>query len=253
MNSKLLLLSVVTGSLAIAPVRPSVATQDPLRFQHRTNRYEGVTGSDVTADRVQLISLTGQIEESSGAPVVLRARFFVEGAGAVRLTARDLLGMAHYWMRPADTLWTGGWQEFAPWPTHAVLDRLRLRPTDLGIVAERPGSPKSPPVFLPVMLYHTRPLLRPTRYQAVLRPLEAFRYATIRLLDCSRERDPDLCDSGVLVSSEELGPLRPGTPVEVELDLGGRRPGRYRLEFRARLQQAPDIVVRSFSLLHPPN
>src|SRR5262249_36309923 len=71
----------------------------------------------------------------------------------VLVAAREIIDTKHYLMQSRQAKWNvGTWNDFSPWPTKDVIDRLDLDPTNIAVLASYRDDNTSP-VYLPVNVF----------------------------------------------------------------------------------------------------
>jgi hypothetical protein len=241
------------GVLALAA--PSLA-QD-VAYRLRANREEGLRNIRTSGEGgLRLLSFVAARE-----PVrlvdqpVLKVRFFLAQPRQVFITAVELRrhGTSHYLMRPVQTRWPGGWQQFAPWPTADVLAHAKIEPAQLGVLArldedldDGSGS------IVPVIVYAGQPPARASRYVAHFLPrntLSRVNYSVENVRTGARVIDNSLCED----RPGKAAPCRPGNvPFELELDLAAHLAGDYRLVIDTREHGRASGPSQQYFFRHEP-
>jgi hypothetical protein len=123
------------------------------------NRLEGTTIRKDALEDFTLVSIEGPVEPFA-TNANLNVRFYLPhssdgGQRAVFVEAVELEDSFHYFMQAKGVHWKeGDWNVFKPWPTSSVIDRLGIRPDNLGVRAgyQIPGKPK---VYVPATVRAT--------------------------------------------------------------------------------------------------
>jgi hypothetical protein len=224
----------VAGALFAAVTLSAPLGASDLRYQVRDdNREEGLRDLPTAGgSSLRLLSFIAWREAVRLADrPVLKLRFYLSEPRTVFLTAVELRrhGPSHYQMRPTRTHWAAGWQEFASWPTAAVLQPAQIDPGDLGILARLDEDAEGSGTVAPVIVYADRYPPLTSRYVAHFvsrRTLSKVNYRVANVETGATLVDTELC-------ADEPGRARPcvagNMPFEIAMDLGTRPAGTYRL------------------------
>lgn len=224
MKKTLFLLSLLLFITLSATSFTAFASEE-YKYKQRSKRMEGLKKVPSRGRGISLLSFVAYREPLSlFDSSVLRIRFFLPQPSEVYITAVELRrhGSSHYQMKPLQTSWNSGWQEFHSWPTKEVLQPLKIPLNEVGIIArletDRPGSG----TIAPIVLYEGEgnyPIESGT-YKLHLLPkntLSRVDYSVIRVTDSKS------------VISNRLQNLAANVPFVVNFNLSGHESGNYRL------------------------
>ncbi len=208
------------------------------------NRMEGLRKVPMSGTGISLLSFITYCEplSLSDSPV-LRIRFFLLQPSEVYITAVELRrhGASHYHMKPLQTSWSSGWQEFDSWPTSDFLQPLDISLDEVGIVArlgtDRPGSG----TIAPILLYEKNYPVESMKYTVHLLPkntLSRVDYSVIRITD------------NEVVESRRLLNLAANVPFAVVFSLAGHKSGQYRLLINSKELGRTSGPSRQFIFYH---
>ncbi len=222
---RLTLCAVILGLLAGAGQE---VVADDFAYVERANRKEGLQGVPTGGVGITLLSFVGYREplEVSDAPV-LKLRFYLRKSGPAHITALELRrhGASHYQMKPLQESWNAGWQEFADWPTGAVLKPLEIPIGDLGIVARLGRDKVGSGDIAPIFLYATKHPPRAYRYTLHLLPAVTLSEIDYRIINT--ESDATLVENHIENAAANV-------PFPIAFDLNQQPDGRYRILIKAK-------------------
>jgi hypothetical protein len=138
-----------------------LSASDPVSYQSRGNRSEGIKPKPVAGYDLELLSVLADFREAaSELPPTLRVRFFLKEPTLVSLTVREQRYKDYYWLDQVvpTSPWKAGFNEFS-WPTGDVLRRVdpKFPIENLGVVARlKNDGPSVDELVAPAILYHTR-------------------------------------------------------------------------------------------------
>ena len=223
-----------------------VYCQDPYEYKEHGIRMEGRTYEEVSASGIELISFLAHKEEfDPGKDVDLKIRFFLENDTSLFITARELNIRKYYKMKPIQTDWAKGWQEFGPWPTKDVLSPLGLTLDELGVVGrirtnDRIGSGR----VAPLIIYYSKLPEKIGEYTLYFIPRQELASAECRLY-MQNEKIPiqrELINKG----------LFGGVPFPIKIDISQQREGIYRLILDCRYKNRTSGPQRTYTFYHKP-
>jgi hypothetical protein len=138
----------MVGALSLAALTHGQNSLDKWRADHlapEKNRYEGTVPDLVAGERIELFSFIRRpvtFETSSR----LQVNYYQPSGKQVVVVARALT--AQYRMESIPQTGTG-LLRLSPWPTSFQLDKLQIKPSDLGLVGFVTGDGKVPPPGIP--------------------------------------------------------------------------------------------------------
>lgn len=213
---------VVCWLCLLLPV--ALSATDPLSYQSRGNRSEGIKPKPVNAYDLELISVLADFREAANElPTTLRVRFFLKEPTSVYLTVREQRYKDYYWLDKVvpTSPWKAGFNEFS-WPTGDVLRQLdpKFPIENLGVVARlKNDRPSAEELVAPVILYHNRP---PSSVAAYLFTMKPASDARMKFHIFTATGDTPIWSSAV--------PLAAGDqPVLMRWPVGSSPAGLYRL------------------------
>jgi hypothetical protein len=152
----LILTPIICAALGHPIVTAQSVIQGPLPFE---NRFEGTTVHQDDLEDFTLVALHRSFEEFP-ANSNLGVQFFIPRLD--RATAQTLFVQAaelqdtsqHYFMRskPITQFQAHAFYAFTPWPTSDVIDKLRIKPKNIGVLAGWQASDSST-VYSPVDVF----------------------------------------------------------------------------------------------------
>lgn len=235
---------VLGAVLLCAP--PHAWTQDPLQYQKRANRFEGLKAKPVSGFDIELLSAR---VDYSDAPEQLgdrfHARFYLDKPSDVYVVVRELDYKHFYWLDKIipSAPWQAGFGNEFDWPTRDVVAQLDdMRISDLGVVA-RLGreTPSATERVAPVLFYQTQ---FPTKANGY-----AFHF---RLREDAKIKGTIYKANGELVVAEDLGKQRGARPFVVKWDAGAASEGEYKLVLSGYLLSNSDPVSQVVQFYHRP-
>lgn len=137
---------------------------DNTSYQNRGHYSEGRRDLPVNGFNVELISVLADYHEpSNGLAKQFHARFYLKEDTSVCLIAREKDNRRFYWLDRVqpEPPWHGGkFNEFV-WPTATVIEPMRLKLTDLGVLVRlqscnNDDSHADPESVAPVVLYQDK-------------------------------------------------------------------------------------------------
>jgi hypothetical protein len=221
------------------------------------NRFEGTAPHKNALEDFTLLAIhRGPVSYDRN--VNLEVSFFApqlgQQASAISVEALELQDSGlHYAMRSKPLNQWKPYQRniFGPWPTRDVIDRLSLKPTNLGVLVSY-NPPNSPPIYLPAAVSANATAASGSRY--------AVYYATGR----------DLQSLTVTVSTDTGKPVNLGlAPLKCEtalnrncklysggstqgfdVDLSSQPPGVYHLKFNGTIPRSTAVPAMEFAIYH---
>lgn len=224
MPSNWFLLKTLTIVLVLLESTSSLFVPQDLRYQSRTNRWEGFKDQSVSNYPVELISaiVRNSTESQNGMPEVLKIKFYLNEESKAFLTVREIDNKFFYWMDGVQPdRWQKGFNDFE-WPTTDVLQKLgRIDMYNLGIVVRMNSDNQSglQEQVAPAIFYHTN---RPSKITEYL-----FTFKTDELSDLTCDVYPDKSNGSL--ARQNFPRINGETPVTFVFDSAGRADGWYRL------------------------
>ncbi len=169
---------LAAGALELSLLLTLVVTMSPaqsLKYQQRGDREEGVMDVPPASVDLRLASFVAVPESKSGLGRNLNLKYYVDSPDSVFITASEVIPRYQYYMKAGMKGGEKGWWEYNSWKTSDVLDPLRLRAEELGVVARLGGRSEGSGIICPVILYTDNPPSKITRYSVVLVPRENLR------------------------------------------------------------------------------
>lgn len=214
-------------------------------YKKRETRFEGVTAIGVSAPDLELLSFTSYCESvPAGTNANLKLSFFLPEKKDLYIVAKELTPKHYYMMRPAETSWAAGWQEFAPWPTAAVMNQLGIALNELGVLGrvghDMPGSCE----VVPICVFDSTVVDSALEYTLHFKPkvnLKSVRFVLVRERDGERIIDQQM---------ESL--FYGGLPFPITLDMAGQAEGYFKLMIVCRLKNRTGRISRTYSFYHRP-
>lgn len=221
-------------------------SHDRYEYKTRENRMEGRERKTVSAPGLELLSFLAYKEEL-GDPdknVDLKIRFYLEESTSLYITAKELNIREFYKMRPLQTTWSKGWQEFASWSTGEVLHPLGLSPNDLGIIGriqktDRIGSCK----IAPLIIYYSKLPNHISQYTLHFIPKQDLKKVEYTLYKFG-EKKPIL--------SDRIMEIFGGVPFSITIDLSAQMEGDYQLVVDCRYKNRTGGPQRTYTFYHNP-
>ena len=138
----------IVGALGLAAVIQGQNSLDKWRADHlapEQNRYEGTIPDLVAGQRLELFSFVRRAV-SFEAHSRLQLNYYQPSGKKVVIVARALAAQYRMESRPQ----TGtGLLHLSPWPTSFQVDKLQIKPSDLGVVGFVTDDGKVPPTGIP--------------------------------------------------------------------------------------------------------
>ena len=223
---------------------------DPLDYQKRAQRYEGIKPKPVSGFDIELLSAQIDFQDN---PETLgdrfQVRFFLDQVVPVQIIVRELDYKHYYWLDKIEpsSPWSSGFGNVFAWPTADVVQQLGdLRISDLGVVARLGrNQPSSTERVAPVLLYQSQ------------FPSEAQGYVfTFRLREDARIKGAvyNLQERGRAVYERDLGRQRGGRPFAFKWKplAGQAAEGRYKVIITGYALDTNDPVHQEVEFHHRP-
>jgi hypothetical protein len=215
-------------------------TDARLEYKRRNNRFEGQKGLEVRAPDLDLLSFVAyQAAPERGSS--LKLLFYLDRNRQAFITARELMVRKYYFMEPVRRDWNAGWQEFGPWPTAEVLDRLNLPLRDIGVVCRLDNEGTGSGSVAPVWVYAEPPPRQALPYTLYFRPREDLSEVEYKVVGPEQQRP---------AADGQLRDLAGGVPFSIRLDLSHQPEGLYTLSLLARYSDRPSGPKRSYTFFH---
>lgn len=154
--------------IALLSVQVSLVYGGPLDYQNRGEYWEGIAHNPVAESDIELLSaLIDYREDWYPLPANCKLKFYLQHATAVDITVQELRPKHNYKMERIipKSPWRQGINDYQ-WATNEVIAQLRLKITQLGIIASLKPAAKSDVEYIaPVLIYHSVP---PTKINGYL-------------------------------------------------------------------------------------
>lgn len=216
-------------------------------YAERSNRWEGLDRIPTGGKGIVLQSFLGHRQSMAlSKDLEMKVRFYLPEAGDAYLRAVESRrsGASHYQMRPFNTTWQSGWNEFAPWQAADVLLPLSINPERINVLvrvkSDRAGSGR----ISPAILYSNAMPATIDAYVAVILPTVTLSKVTYFL---------GAVDSGETVQAGKMKDIGANVPFTINLDLSGRAAGEYRLLITAAELGRTKGPSRQYFFYHAPN
>jgi hypothetical protein len=222
---KFVILVFFCALVASFPLFSGTSSTDDFKYERYSNRMEGLRRIPTTGGSIVLQSFVLYREEMSlSKDLILKVHFYLPRTGSAFLSAVELRrhGLSHYQMRPINSKWSTGWNEFSPWPAKDVLFPLKISPNDISVVVRMESDEVGSGTVAPAILYSDPDKLPLTvgNYSVVFFPTVSLSYLDFSVINV---------DSGQTVSSGQKRNIGAKVPFSIEFDISDRQEGLYRL------------------------
>ena len=183
-------LTVIVSVGLILPAAVPIRTCEVDGLKTFENRCEGTRVRTNKLEDLALLGLDGHFDEFAR-DANLTVKFFLPGvdeaaANTTVVEAVELHDHFHYFMHSKDIAWkTASWNEFKPWPSSAVIDRLPLNSANLGVLASYQSGRE--PVYVPAYVYGSPGNETRRAYTFHIRSGQEFQQLDISVLNASGE------------------------------------------------------------------
>jgi len=155
-------IAVPSAFLSLVCLPLFTQSQQPLAYQARSNRYEGLQSEFNAKPRFEVRGIFGREDLTSATPDPdLKLSFYIPPNGTLlNIQAQELKRNKGYLMVPKLPLpgaIAGQWATFSPWPASEVLAKVHIQPDQLGVVVSL-RLPNLTNVYAPVLFYTDRVL-----------------------------------------------------------------------------------------------
>jgi len=242
MKIKLLILTIFAFSIVELPA----LVYGQFNYKRRDNRFEGIKEIKVGSPDLELLSFTGYREKTpSESDVILKLKFYLEAKDSLYITAKELFPpFKYYLMKPTKKDWRSGWQLFSPWPTTEVINPLKIKVENIGVVARKKEDRIGSGQIVPLVFYHSNLVSKINSYELFLRPKETLRRVDYNLYpDGSRKPVISKSMRTTLISME---------PFLIPLDMTNVSTGQYKLMIKCKIKDKTDGPSRTYTFYHNP-
>ena len=223
------------------------------------NRLEGTSPRKNELEEVTLLAVhRGPIRYDRDAN--LQVSFFtpplVQQSAALSIQAFELQDFGvHYAMRskPSNHWKSGQLNIFGPWPTNDVINRLSVKPTNLGILVSY-NPENSPPIYLPAAVFTAPPASRPSVYTFHYMAGHDLQSLTVTVsTETGKPVDlgltPLKCDTSL---NRNCKLYSGGAALAFDADLSSLPPGIYHLRFNGTIPRSAAKPAMDVTIYHHP-
>ncbi len=214
-------------------------------YKKRGIRKEGRADILVSAPDLELLSMLGYCEElNPDNNADLKIMFYLEKDTTLFITAKELKIREYYIMKPIQSKWKKGWQEFGPWPTSEVLKPLGLSLTEIGIIGrirekDRIGSG----LIAPLIIYHSNLPATIDQYTTYIVPKQSLENVKYKVF---------LPGEKEAITEGHIIELFGGVPFSINIDLTQQSEGYYKLVLDGKYKNRMGGPQRTYTFYHKP-
>ena len=242
--------SVVIAFIALTIPGASLADEEATsatRYTDRSNRWEGLQRIPTSGTSIALQSFLSYAQPATLSDTLnLTVRFYLQrdASAFLKATEKRRSGASHYQMRPFETSWRSGWNEFSPWPAREVLVPLGITPERLGVLVRLDSDRQGSGHVSPAILYATS-------YPPAISSYEMTFLPNVTLSDVSYTLTNT--QTGMKAASGQMKNVAANVPFDLVLDLSGQPAGEYRMLIKGQELGRTKGPSRQYFFYHEPD